>query len=39
MGKQNPRDKKLLQYVNAGYDTMHITMGYDLSVLCHDKCR
>ena len=23
------RDKKLLQFVNAGYDTMHITMGYD----------
>ena len=23
------RDRKLLALVNAGYDTMHITMGYD----------
>lgn len=23
------RDGKLLQYVNAGYDTMHLYMGYD----------
>lgn len=23
------RDRKLLQYVNVGYETMHITMGYD----------
>ena len=23
------RDRKLLDMVNAGYDTMHITMGYD----------
>lgn len=23
------RDGKLLQYVNAGYDLMHLTMGYD----------
>ena len=23
------RDRKLLQFVNVGYDTMHIAMGYD----------
>lgn len=23
------RDRKLLAYVNTGYDTMHISMGYD----------
>ena len=23
------RDRKLMQYVNVGYETMHITMGYD----------
>ena len=23
------RDKKLLQYVNTGYETMHLSMGYD----------
>ena len=23
------RDRKLLAYLNAGYDTMHLSMGYD----------
>lgn len=23
------RDRKLLQFLNVGYETMHITMGYD----------
>ena len=25
----NKRDKKLLQFINAGYETIHISMGYD----------
>ena len=23
------RDRKLLQFINIGYDTMHLVMGYD----------
>ena len=25
----NKRDKKLLDYINVGYDIMHLSMGYD----------